>query len=149
MAAADRSFAKLGARVHELEKAVSDRLAEAELLFAAGRYSSAVMMGLYALEIRLKVIICRRLDLDQLPRAFEIHDLESLLVRSGLSRKIQNVKRPRDVEKHWNALLSASAELNEFRYSAKPGWDQAWAAKIMGQLRDHPHGVLIWLSRQA
>ncbi|MDR3635110.1 MAG: hypothetical protein P4L84_15000 [Isosphaeraceae bacterium] len=147
--AVDRSFAKLGARVDDLGIAAADRLAEAELLFAAGRYSSAVMMGLYALEIQLKVLICRRLDLDQLPRAFETHDLEGLLVLAGLSRKIKSIKRPRGVEKNWIELLRSSEEINDFRYVTKPGWDHAWATKVLGQLRDTPNGVLPWLSKQA
>lgn len=146
--AGDRSFAKLGAPVNELDKAAVERLADAELLLAADRYSSAVMMGLYALEIRLKVLICRRLDLDQLPRAFEIHDLESLLVLAGLSRKIRSIKRPRGVHKNWLELLRASEELNEFRYAAKPGWDKTWASQVLSQLRDQPNGVLPWLSKQ-
>ena len=36
----------------------------------------------YAVEIRLKVLICRRLELTALPKAFEIHDLEAL-ARAG------------------------------------------------------------------
>lgn len=147
--AIERSFAKLGVRVHELERAARDRLEEAELLFAAERYSSAVMMGLYGLEIQLKVLICRRLDLDQLPRAFETHDLEGLLVLAGLSRKIKSIKRPRGVEKNWSELLVVSEAINDFRYTTNPGWDRAWADKILRQLRDHPNGVLPWLSKQA
>jgi hypothetical protein len=146
--ASDRSFAKLGTLVDDLDKAAGERLAEAELLLAAGRYSSAVMIGFYALEIRLNVLICRRLDLDQLPRAFEIHDLESLLVLSGVSRKIRSIIRPRGVATNWDKLSLASVELNNFRYSAKPGWDQAWAAEILSQLRDPPNRVLLWLARQ-
>jgi hypothetical protein len=76
-------FSTLGTQVNDLEAAATDRLLDAEALFAAGRFASAVAMGVYALEIQLKVLICRRLNLTALPRAFEIHDIESLLVLSG------------------------------------------------------------------
>ncbi len=146
--AGERSFAKLGTLASELEKSALERLNDAELLYQAGRYSSAVMMGLFALEIRLKVIICKRLDLERLPSAFETHDLEGLLVLAGLSRKIKRIKRPRGVEKNWDELLITSKRLTDFRYITDPGWDQLWATTVLGQLRDTPNGVLPWLSKQ-
>ena len=45
--------------------------------------------GIYASEIYLKVRACKKLDLDELPRAFELHDLDGLLVVSGLSRRLE------------------------------------------------------------
>jgi hypothetical protein len=66
------SYTKLGSTVADLEAAWPDRLKDAEALLAAGRNGWAIATGLYALEIRLKVLIARRLDLEQLPRPFEI-----------------------------------------------------------------------------
>ena len=81
-------FAKLGSSVADLDTAWRDRLADAEALLAAGRNGWAIATGLYALEIRLKVLVCRRLDIDKLPKAFEVHDLSSLLLLAGLSQRI-------------------------------------------------------------
>src|SRR5262249_14357700 len=64
----DKSFTKLGGTLADLEVAWQDRLADAEALFAAGRNAGAIADAIYALEIRLKVAICKRLDVEQLPK---------------------------------------------------------------------------------
>ena len=84
----DRTFTKLGESLADLEAAWQDRLADAEALFAAGRNAGAIVTGLYALEIRLKVAVCKRLDLERLTKSFEIHDLPALLLLAGWSRRI-------------------------------------------------------------
>ena len=53
--AAGPKFSTLGADVADLQAAAADRLLDAEALFAAGRFASAIAMGLYSLEIQLKV----------------------------------------------------------------------------------------------
>ncbi len=75
---------KPGAQRTDLLAAYPDRLAEAGDLFDGARYGSAIALALYALEIYLKVRICMRLDLDALPKAFQIHDLDGLIMLSGL-----------------------------------------------------------------
>lgn len=143
------SFTKPGAPVANLEAAARERLADAEALFSAGRYHSAIAMGLYALEILVKEVVCKRLDIQRLPRPFEIHDLESLLIVSGLSGKINRIKRPRGVKDNWDALVELAEGIDKFRYSADPAWDRALAEKTLRQLRDPPNGVLLWLSKQS
>ena len=100
-----QGFTKFGATVAELDLAWPDRLADAEVLLAGGRHGLAIATGLYALEVRLKVLIGRRLDLDKLPRAFETHDLVSLLLLAGLSRR--NLRKPaRGVKQSWDGMNS-------------------------------------------
>ncbi len=82
--AAGQKFSTLGAQSADLQAAAADRLQDAELLFASGRFASAIAMGLYCLEIQLKVRICARLNLNALPRVFEIHDLDGFFVMCGL-----------------------------------------------------------------
>jgi hypothetical protein len=65
----------LGALVSDLQVAAADRLLDAEALLAAGRYAAAIAIGVYSLEIYLKVRICQTLNLPALPKLFEIHDL--------------------------------------------------------------------------
>lgn len=77
-------FSTLVAQVADLQAAGADRLLDAESLFSGGRFALAIAIGTYSLEIHLKVLICNRLNLGALPKAFEIHELDGLLVLSGL-----------------------------------------------------------------
>jgi len=143
----DRMFAKLGDTLVDVETAWQDRLADAEALFAAGRNGGAIATGLYALEIRLKVAICKRLDLEQLPKNFEIHELRALLLLAGWSRRIER-KGARKVKLNWDKIVSQSEELNKLRYTGDRNWTHAQAASFLSCLKDPPHGVLPWLSKQ-
>jgi HEPN domain-containing protein len=148
--AGERSLTKLGDSASDLDQASKDRLEDAEQLLKTGRYAASMMHGLYALEIKLKVIICRRLDVANLPRVFETHDLEALMLHAGLAEKIRNVKRPRDVTQNWIDLKTVSADLERLRYIPDPvRWDRRAAELVLSQLRDPPHGVLLWLAKQA
>jgi HEPN domain-containing protein len=143
----DQKFTKPGAPLAELDAAWQAHLADAEALFAAKRYAWAIVSALYALEIRLKVLICKRLDLKELPRAFEIHDLDALLLLAGLSRRIES-KRLRKVKRNGDDILSQAEELNEIRYKPEKNWTRAQAARLLQQLKDPSEGVLTWLSKQ-
>jgi hypothetical protein len=147
--AGERSYTAQGATLVELERAASDRLADAEALAAAGRHASAIAMGLYAVELHLKAAICRKLDVDALPTAFEIHNLNGLLLLAGLTRKIAR-KRSHHALKNWGLVLKQSNRLNDLRYKpeADLNIDAAEVTAFLGQLRDPPHRVLPWLSRQ-
>jgi len=116
--AGERRFAKLGAKLSDLEEAAADRLRDADVLSEGGRHDSAIAMGLYALEISLKTAICRRLDLDALPTEFQIHDFEGLLVLSGLSTRLRSPEAAA-VKANWDFLTGnyQSAHVNELRYS--------------------------------
>lgn len=145
--AGERSFTKSGADRGELEKAWKDRLREAEILREAGRFATAIVTGIYAVEILLKTKICKKLDLDNLPRAFEIHELDSLLVLAGLSRKIE---RPRwaGVRDNWTLLVKTSERVNEMRYSGHARWREADASGFFACLAGTPDGVIPWLRGQ-
>lgn len=136
------------ASVAVLGTAARERLLDAEVLLQAGRFASAIAFGLYALEIELKVVICRRLDLSALPIIIQTHDLSGLTLHSGLVTKIQRVKRPRDLSKNWNELLKLPST-DELRYDLDPSWDERKAERVLRLLRDAPNGVLPWLRRQA
>ena len=139
-------FSTPGAQVPDLQAATADRLLDAKALFAAGRFASAVAMGVYALEIQLKVLICNRLNLTALPKAFEIHELESLLVLSGYQSAKDSAHT--DVKFNWEKTVSRSLRINEMRYSASTNWNQTDVGEFFQQLRDPPHGVLPWLMLQ-
>jgi hypothetical protein len=147
--AGEQRFTKLGTYSSELDIAWQDRLDDADSLLSSGRFAASISMALYALEICLKSRICRRLDLDQLPKAFEIHDLDGLLVLSGLSRKLnKQPSKPSRTKRNWDALLIMSNRLNDLRYTAASKWNRQDAESILDMIRDPKHGVLTWLQKQ-
>jgi hypothetical protein len=136
----------LGALVADLQAAAADRLLDAEALLAAGRYAAAIAMGVYSLEIHLKVRICQKLNLHALPRLFEIHDLEGLLVMTGLLSSFSGAPHP--VQQNWVYIADESARINDLRYLPSANWSQADAQTLIQKLRDPPDGVLPWLLAQ-
>ncbi len=143
----DRTFTRLGASVADLAAAWPDRMKDAEALLRAGRHAWAIATALYALEIRLKVLVCKKLDVDELPRAFEIHDLGSLLLLAGLSRRIQRKAAAR-VKRNWDEVLEQAKNLGELRYTPDGNWTAAQAKAFLKRLTDATDGVLTWLARQ-
>lgn len=139
-------FTRPGSPLKDLAAAWPDRLADAEALLAAGRHGWAIATGLYALEIRLKEMICRRLDLDALPKGFETHDLDSLLLLAGLSRRIKR-RAARAVKENWDGIARLAGNLNDYRYKPSDRWSATQAVTFFRQLRDPPDGVLPWLRR--
>jgi hypothetical protein len=139
-------FSSLGANAVDLQAAAADRLQDAELLYANGRFASAIAMGIYSLEIQLKVRICAKLNLAALPRPFEIHDLEGLLVMCGLQTARNSASRV--VQQNWIDVVDQSSVINDFRYLPANKWNKPMAEAFLQQLRDPPDGVLPWLSAQ-
>jgi hypothetical protein len=146
--AGERSFAKFGAQLADLQDAAVDRLEDAKVLLHGNRHASSIAMGLYALEISLKVMICKWLDLDALPTAFEIHDFEGLLILSGLSKRLLEPQFIR-VKANWDFVTAYKAQhINELRYSPDRNYGAIQASEILNRLQALPDGVLPWLSAQ-
>jgi hypothetical protein len=141
-----RSFAKLGAPLSELQAAAADRLQDAEALFSPARFASAIAMGVYSLEIHLKVRICQKLDLHALPSLFETHDLEGLLVLCGLQTARNSASAV--MRKNWDAIVDRSSQINQLRYQSSSHLTQSHVQTFLEQLRDPPDGVLPWLLAQ-
>ena len=138
------SFAKFGANKSELVRAAEERLADAHFLLESGRWASAVAMGIYSLEIHLKVKICEKLEIIRLPTALEFHDLDELLVVTGLSERI---KQEELIHENWQAIVVESTRLNELRYRPVPDSMEKRALEFFLYLDDSQVGVLPWLSR--
>jgi hypothetical protein len=147
--AGERKYAKLGAKLTDLNEALEDRFKDAEVLIAGGCYASAIAMGLYALEIALKIAICRRLDLEALPVEFQIHDFEGLLILSGLSRRLEAPERAA-VRKHWFFLIGKykSSQAGTLRYS-RGTFTSRQARDVIRRLRDPNEGLVTWLSGES
>jgi hypothetical protein len=145
--AAEPRFTRPGTSLETLDAAWNDRLREATVLRLASCYAASIVFGVYAIEIYLKCRICRKLGLRLLPKAFEIHDLESLLLLSGLSSKIQ-AKAAVQVQKNWSQVVQVSERINEMRYSPGERWTEGDAAEFFAQILESPHAVLPWLEKQ-
>ncbi len=145
--AGEKSFTKFGALVTDLQLAAEDRLADAKALNAANRPATAIATAIYAIEIQLKVLICHRLDLPALPKAFEIHDIDALLVLSGLSQRLYDPSAAR-VKVNWEEIRGLAANLNNLRYAPDRRWTPQQAATFLFRLEDPSDGVLSWLLRQ-
>jgi hypothetical protein len=147
---ADERLTKLGASIADLDQACQERLDDAKILLRGGRYAAAITHAIYALEIKLKVLICRRLDISRLPKVFEIHDLEALMLHTGLNTKLQRSKRLQAVATNWNELVDLSRKMDQIRYKPDPNqWNKQLAELVLHHLQDPHDGVLPWLSTQA
>jgi hypothetical protein len=143
-------FTTFGATLADLQAAYPDRLAEANELLGQSRHGSAIALGLYALEIYLKVRICLRLDLDALPTAFQTHELDGLLVLSGLKRRMDHLGI-HPVKANWDVLSSPSMRsqhVNDCRYKANAYWTPDRAVDVLSKIQDPNDGVLTWLLAQ-
>ena len=144
-------FTEKGASLSDLQGAYPDRLAEANELCVLGRHGSAIALGLYALEIYLKVRICLRLDLSDLPRAFQVHDLDGLLVLSGLKRRMDALGS-HPVKRNWDFLSFPKKnrlDVSELRYKPNANWTRADTDDVLLRIQDPNDGVLTWLLAQA
>ena len=140
-------FTKLGTNLADLESAWRDRMTDADILKDSGRNAAAVMMGLYAVEILLKCRLCKKLDLKQLPKAFEVHDLDGLLLLAGLSRRMSTRSALR-TKANWTFIVRSSARLNEMRYSPDARWLVSDTETFFEQLTGEPDGLIPWVLRQ-
>jgi HEPN domain-containing protein len=105
----------------QLKKLALLRRREAEALCSAKLYDGARYLAGYVLEVALKARICRVLDLEypdsgDLRRVYATHDLDQLLMLSGLSRKLELQKDTLLLE----SWVNAAAWRPEQRYAA-PG----------------------------
>ncbi len=146
---AREKLSKLGAKLSDLEEAATARLEDARAL-EGSRYATAIAMGLYALEISLKVAICRRLDVDALPVTFQIHDFQGLLIFSGLSRRIEDPENV-GIKRNWDFIVGKynNHHTDSLRYSPGTQYLPKDARKVLDCLEDPSDGILTWLSAQA
>jgi hypothetical protein len=100
--------------VADLTDVARERLADAKVLLQAGRYEGGVYLCGYAVEIALKVRVCKSLQWKGFPesvgesrkyQSFLIHDLEMLLHLSGLEEKIRT-----DFRAEWQKVLTWNPE---------------------------------------
>ncbi len=130
----------------DLEKAWSERVQESHEL-AARFPATSLALRLYALEIRIKAIICRRLSLIKLPNHCKIHDLDELIIFTGLLAELDDPKNA-GTRRNWDDLVTfASKQLDKLRYLPGSAWSQTDLSKYFAALDDPSSGVWTWLSK--
>jgi HEPN domain-containing protein len=133
---------------NELKELARLRLKEAETLFDAGLYDGAAYLCGYVIEFALKARICKLLGVDEYPAsgkvksAYAVHDLDQLLLLSGLKRKLDSA----NAELYANWLL-ATPWTPEIRYRARGSFSEAEAEEILNAIRNKSDGVLKWIMK--
>lgn len=113
-------------------------LADARFLLKHQRWHSATYLGGYALECLLKVAVCAYLNVERLPREYEVHDLPLLLDRAGLEQKLN--RTPAIHDKFFNLGDVWSIDL---RYSGK-----VVSAKEAREFFSDLEAILQWLNER-
>ena len=79
-----------------------ERLQDAECLIANGHIGGAYYIGGYAIELALKAIACKKLDIElfdkqEVPRhiakSYMIHDLADLTILAGIAKDVQEASQ--------------------------------------------------------
>jgi hypothetical protein len=143
---ANTSFTKFGSSRLHLEGAYKDRFEEANELLNSHRYGMAIAMALYGLEIYLKVRICERLDLEDLPTAFQTHDLAGLLVCSGIKKRMDGLGIS-PTKQNWDELCNQ--QVDKYRYQPNSITSASDARTTLYRILDPNDGVFPWLKAQS
>ncbi len=131
----------------DLESLAQIRLADAQLLLAAGRSSSAYYLAGYAIELSLKACISKQIRADVIPDRSFIdsiynHDLKKLLAVAGLRQEFEDYRKSnKQFETNWGTV----AKWNEqSRYQI---WDSLESAALLDAVGDPVDGVFVWLMK--
>jgi HEPN domain-containing protein len=130
----------------ELRQLAEDRIADAAILLAAGRWSGAYYVAGYAVECGLKACIARLTNQDDFPRERKFveecytHQLERLLRAAGLETALEA------------ATLASPALLGNWGYvkdwketSRYEQKTQTEAQTLYDAIATNPDGVLPWI----
>lgn len=124
-----------------LRAACEERKAEYQALRPAGRWAGAVLYAGTLLELALKLVISKHLQVSNLPAIFQVHDLELLLCCSGLYSHL-----PAEEEVNENFLLIHKRWSMALRYEGAIHTQQD-ADAFDRALFDPAHGIITFLAR--
>lgn len=133
------------------ENLAEQRLLDFETLLLGKRFAAAVYLSVYAVECLLKAHICKVLDLDELPETYEKHHLLTLLLHSGLHRRVQSAANGSVFEnlKKLDGLWNPADRARNIRYIDDPlRYNETAAENVKRWLLDLDSGVITWLRSQ-
>jgi hypothetical protein len=120
------------------------RMREFKTLKDAGHHLAAVYMAGYAVEALLKAAICRTLDTPGLPVIFHFHDLQALLLFTGLEARMQNEKPSMFQNfKEFHALWRNG--LLRYDDPSGPAYSPKTCETVEKWLNDPVEGIAVWL----
>lgn len=128
----------------ELQRLADEKLADAEFLCSAGRFSNAYYLAGYAVEIGLKAVIARQIAAETLPdprfvRSIYTHALTELVVAAGMTSDLKaRAQTDPLLNRNWATVIGWS-EAARYRQ-----WDGA-SAQAMIEAVGSTHGVLPWI----
>ena len=129
-----------------LREVADERLEEAKLLLKSRHYAGSVYLGGYAVECYLKVALCKTLGWDALRGMIKTHDLEGLMLYSGLHASYQGNSRIRESFAKVLELWSAEG-FGNVRYRRPTEVDQETAEMFLKCVDDPEVGIVSWLKR--
>jgi hypothetical protein len=113
---------------------------------AAAFPTMALALRLYSLEIRIKTIICKRLNLDLLPGHCKTHNLSELMIFTGLLAELNDPTKI-VLRRNWDLLVKFSKDrLNSIRYLPASHLGAPELGGLLGAMDDPRDGVWTWLS---
>lgn len=141
----------------ELKKISQKRLEAAHVLVEAKDFDTSMYLMGYSVECALKAAVCDTLNLDDYPdksgfgpliKTFMTHDLESLLILSGLSKEFSINTAPKRLFENWS-LVSKTWD-PAIRYLPVGSKTEQETQRMLNALIEDPNGVLqfIWKHMQ-
>ena len=140
-------LSELGAELVDLRGAFESRYKDYECLRDTKQYAGAVIMGLFAVEILLKCLICKNIREDRLPKVFEEHELQRLLIMAGLRRELE-IFPNKSLQLSWAVVQGWGEKSIRARYlpDNKIMDPLEWAFFSTG-IEDQICGVVPWLTQ--
>jgi len=130
-----------------LEELGAARLKESHALFDLKHYAASIYLGGQSVECYLKAAICKTLGWTELRATFRSHDLETLLVHSGLENRMKQspevLENFKKITELW--IMDGNAAI---RYQAPSRFARKDAEVFLRRIRHRGKGVASWLKRQ-
>lgn len=132
----------------ELQNLAETRLAEAQVLLKARKYSGAYYLAGYAVECALKACIARQFKRFEFPDKKRVndsytHDIEKLADLGGLNRSILDLASLDDkFRRNWNLVTQWS---EKSRYETG---DRAKARDLINAIMETDSGVMPWVKQR-
>jgi len=130
-----------------LREIAEERLLDAQGLLEQGRAAGCIYLAGYSVECYLKVAICTTLNWEALLGTFRVHDLDGLLLYSGLDRELRSSGDVFNSFAKVSAIWTVEGD-DSVRYRTPAGFDIAIARRFLEYVSDTRIGVVPWLRKR-